>query len=118
FWAHLKYGEWIAAHGFFPLPDHEPLCAFTDKQAEMFDAMWLSQVAYHGLFRAGGAVAGGDAQRRFEGGVEFVRIAPALASLATVALLALAYRRVSNSVPWAIGGAFLVLLPLLTPLVQ
>lgn len=114
FWAHLKYGEWIVANR--TLPDHEPLCQFTDKQVPMFDAMWLTQVGYLGLFRAGETVAGGDAQRRFEGGVEFVRLAHVLASVMTVAFLALAYRRISDSVPWAIGGACLVVLLLLSPL--
>lgn len=114
FWAHLKYGEWLAAHR--TLPDREPLSPFTDKSDRMFDAMWLTQVGYHALFRAGGAMAGGDALRRFEGGVEFVRSAHLLAALTAVGLFGLAYRRVADSVPLAVVGMVLVLLTLLAPL--
>jgi hypothetical protein len=114
FWGHLKYGEWIVTHR--TLPTHEPLSQFTDQQTPMFDAMWLSQVGYYGLFRAGEAIAGGDAQRRLEGGVELVRLTHVLASVLTVTFLALAYRRISDSVPWAILGVVIVLLLLLAPL--
>ncbi len=117
FWAHLKYGEWIVANR--TLPDREPLNPFTEKQTRMFDAMWLSQVAYHGLFRAGWSVAGGDDTKRFEGGVELIRIAHLFAAVAAVGLFAFAYRRVADSVPWAIGGmVFVVVLMLSTFAVQ
>src|SRR5262245_47849006 len=47
FWVHLKYGERIASER--AIPDREPLSPFTDKEQRFFDAMWLSQVTYHGL---------------------------------------------------------------------
>src|SRR5262249_8498616 len=114
FWMHLKYGTWIVQER--KLPDHEPFCEFTHKQMKMFDAMWLSQVVYPGLFRAGELIAGGDAQRRLEGGVELVRLAHALVAVLMVAFCALAYRRVSDSVPWAIIGAVLLVPLMLGPL--
>lgn len=114
FWAHLKYGEWIVAHR--ELPKYEPLCQFTDKQMPMFDAMWLSQVGYHAVFRAGEAAAGGDARHRFEGGVELVRQVHVLAVVVALALLGLAYRRIGDSVPWAIGGVILAFIPMMAPL--
>lgn len=114
FWAHLKYGEWISAER--KLPDREPLSPFTDKHQPMFDALWLTQVGYHGLFRAGSSAAGGDAARHMAGGVEFIRIAHTLAAVATLALLGLAYRRVSGSVAWGAIGMLLVLGLMLTPL--
>jgi hypothetical protein len=114
FWAHLKYGEWIVANR--TLPDQEPLSPFTDKQTPMFDAMWLTQVGYYGLFRAGETIAGGDAQRQLEGGVELIRLTHVLVSLQTVIFLALAYRRISDSVPWAILGVFILLVLMLAPL--
>jgi hypothetical protein len=114
FWVHLKYGEWIAAHR--ALPGHEPLSAFTDKQPRMFDAMWLTQVGYHKLFRAGEALGGSDPARRFAGAIEVVRLAHLLAALAAVGLVGLACRRVADSVPWAILGMLFVLVIEPTPL--
>ena len=114
FWSHLKYGEWIAAHR--TLPDREPLSPFTDKQTPMFDAMWLSQVGYHGLFRAGESLAGGGARRRFEGGVEVIRLTHVLAAVAALGFFGLAYRRVSDSVPWGVGGMVFLVLPIVGPM--
>ncbi len=114
FWAHLQYGEWIVGHR--ALPDREPLCAFTDKNARMFDALWLTQVVYHQLFRAGESLAGGDPVRRFEGGVELIRLAHVLAAVATVGLIGLACRRAADSVPWAVLGMLIVLALMLSPL--
>ena len=108
FWAHLKYGEWIVANR--TLPEREPLSPFTDKQAPMFDAMWLSQLGYHALFCAGWSVAGGDDRKRFEGGVELIRLVHLFAAIAAVGLFAFAYRRVADSVPWAIGGMVFVVI--------
>lgn len=110
FWAHLKYGEWITANG--KLPDHEPLCEFTDKAAPMFDGMWLSQVAYHGLFRFGAAIAPGDDARRFAGSVEVIRLTHLLAGVSVVVLLGIAYRRRSDSVLWAVGGMVFLIAPI------
>ena len=114
FWVHLKYGEWIAANR--SLPGVEPLSDFTDKQKPMFDAMWLTQVGYHALFRAGESLAAGDAQRRFEGGVELVRLAHLLAAIAVVGFVGLACRRVADSVPWATGAMLFLLAAMLSPL--
>lgn len=106
FWVHLKFGEWIAAN--HKLPEQEPFSPFTDKQTRMFDSMWLTQVGYHGLFRAGQSVAGGDEWKRFEGGVELIRVAHGLTATLALALIGLAYRRAADSVPWALGGMALV----------
>jgi hypothetical protein len=114
FWAHLKYGEWIVAHQ--ALPTFEPLCPFTDHQTRMFDAMWLTQVVYHELFRLGQTSAGGDVRRQFEGGVEIERLVHAFTAVLALGLLGLAYRRQAGSVPWAIGGIVLVLVFLLSNL--
>lgn len=114
FWAHLRYGEWIAAER--ALPDREPLNPFTDKSRQMFDAQWLTQVGYHGLFRLGESLAGGDAGRRFEGGVELIRAAHLLAAVAFLGLIGLACRRASDSVPWATLGVLGTLALMLSPL--
>ncbi len=106
FWAHLKYGEWIVANR--ALPDVEPLNPWTDQQKPMFDAMWLSQVGYHSVFRLGAAIAGGDAQRQLEGGVEAIRLIHLLAVIAALGLFGLAYRHISDSVPWGIIGMVLL----------
>jgi hypothetical protein len=111
FWVHLKYGEWIVANR--SLPDREPLSPFTDKQTRMFDPQWLSQVGYHGVFRAGQSIARGDEAKRFAGGVEAVRLAHLFAAVAALGLLGLAYRRAADSVPWAVGGMVLVLVLML-----
>lgn len=115
FWAHLKYGEWVVANR--ELPKTEPLNPFTDKSKSMFDAMWLTQVVYYELFRAGESLAGGDdALRRFAGGVELIRLVHNFAVTAALAVLLLAYKRVSGSIAWAVGGVVLVVVFLLTPL--
>lgn len=115
FWAHLAYGEHVAARG--ALPDREPLSPFTDKGERMFDAPWLTQLGYHALFRAGGALAGGDAVRRLEGGVELVRVAHLLVAVATLGFVGLACRRAAGSVPWAAGGMLVVAVAMASPLV-
>ncbi len=112
FWAHLKYGERIAADR--AIPEHEPLCAFTDKQQRFFDSLWLSQVGYHALFRLGSAAAGGDARQQFEGGVEAIRLVHLFAAIAALALFGHAYRRVADSVPWGVVGMLLVLVLMLS----
>lgn len=114
FWAHLKYGEWLAANR--ALPDREPLSPFTDQRHRMFDAQWLTQVGYHALFRAGEALARGGDTRRLEGGVEFVRLAHQLAAVAVLGFVGLACRRAADSVPWAVLGILLTLALMLTPL--
>ncbi len=114
FWSHLKYGEWIAAN--HTLPEYEPLNPYTDKQARMFDAQWLTQFGYHKLFEASGKVAGSDPRKQIEAGVEAVRIVHAFVAVATLAFLGLAYRRVSGSVGWAPLGMLLVMILILSPL--
>src|SRR4051794_38496468 len=37
-WGHLKIGHWIVAHG--RLPSREPLCAFSDREAEYVNYYW------------------------------------------------------------------------------
>lgn len=114
FWAHLKYGEWIAANR--AMPDREPLGEFTDKDSPFFDALWLSQLTYHTTFRLGGALAGGDDRSRFEGGVELIRLLHLFATVAAVGLIGLACRRASGSVPWAAVGMLIVVVLMFGPL--
>jgi hypothetical protein len=99
-WGHLKYGEWIVHHREFPTS--EPLSPFTDKSFPMVHAGWLSQVAYHALFRAGAASAGGDSIRQLAGGVEFLRAEHQLVVFAIYAVMLAAMLRYGGSLPTAI----------------
>jgi hypothetical protein len=114
FWSHLKYGEWICTH--HRLPDVEPLNPFTDKEQPFFDAMWLSQVLYHAAFQIGQALGGSPPLRRFEGGVEMIRLLHLLVSITALGLFAWAVRRVSASPIWgliALIYGLVMLMPLL-----
>jgi hypothetical protein len=113
FWSHLKYGEWIVTHR--TIPTIEPLCPYTDKERPFFDAMWLSQVIYYGVFRLGEMVAGGSELQRFEGGVEAIRLLHVGIGVAVMALYAWSVRRVSGSPGWGAGAvvySIFMLLPL------
>jgi len=114
FWSHLKYGEWIVSHR--TLPTVEPLCPFTDKERPFFDAMWLSQVVYFGVFRGGEWLAGPPEMRRLEGGVEAIRLLHAAVGVVVLALFAWAVRQGSGSAAWGAGAVIyglVMLLPLL-----
>jgi hypothetical protein len=114
FWSHLKYGEWIVSHR--TLPTVEPLCPFTDKERPFFDAMWLSQVIYCGVFRWGESLAGPPEMRRLEGGVEAIRLLHAAVGVIVLALFAWAVRQGSGSAAWGAGAVtygLVMLLPLL-----
>jgi hypothetical protein len=111
FWSHLKYGEWIVTHR--TIPTVEPLCPFTDKERPFFDAMWLSQVVYYGIFRCGEMVSGQSDLQRFEGGVEAIRLLHLGVGVTALGLFAWSVRQVSGSPVWGaaavIYGIFMIL---------
>ena len=114
FWSHLKYGEWIVTHR--RIPEVEPLCPFTDKERPFFDAMWLSQAVYYGVFRCGEWLAGPSELRRFEGGIEAIRLLHAGVGVIVLALFAWSIRQASGSAAWGAGAVaygMVMLLPLL-----
>jgi hypothetical protein len=98
-WGHLKYGEWIWAHGC--LPDREPFTPFADQRALYVNFQWLCQALFYLLYHAGEMVAGGDAIRRTEGGVEWLRAFHAGVEVCRFVLLLVAFRRRSGSAPLA-----------------
>jgi hypothetical protein len=98
-WGHLKFGQWMVEHG--RLPRREPFCALADGQAPGLHAYWLVQSSLYLLYHTGELLAGGDAQQRMAGGVEALRTVLALVLLARCAVLLVAFRRLSGSLPLA-----------------
>lgn len=107
-WGHLKFGQWIVQHG--RLPECEPFCPFADPEPTSLHYAWLSQSVLYVIFHGGELLAGGDAARQLEGGVEMLRIAHALVALLRGAVLLLAFRRLTGSLPLACGGFVVMML--------
>ena len=93
-WVHLKYGQRIVETR--QLPDTEPFSPFTDKETNLVNAQWLSQVLYAAAFRAGEALHGGPADAKWLGGAELLRALHAVAVTAFLGLIGLAVRRASG----------------------
>jgi hypothetical protein len=110
-WGHLNFGRWVAEHG--RLPEHEPFCARSDPDAPALHAYWLFQWGFYQLYQAGGALAGGDAVRRAEGGAEVLRTTLALVLALRCLVLLLAFRRMGTPLPL---GCLLLLVMLATSL--
>jgi hypothetical protein len=98
-WGHLNFGRWVAEHG--RLPEREPFCARSDPDAPALHAYWLFQCGFYRLYQAGGALAGGDAVRRLEGGAEVLRTTLALVLALRCLVLLLAFRRLGAPFPLA-----------------
>ncbi|MBI1914037.1 MAG: hypothetical protein HYS12_04775 [Planctomycetes bacterium] len=115
-WGHLALGRWTAEHG--SLPHGDPFTPFAAPDRPV-SSSWLTEVGYHALYRVGEMLAGGDEKRRMAGGVEMLRVGHALLAVASLAVLLIAFRRVSASMPLACAGiALIFLLTLLTSSVQ
>ncbi len=97
-WGHLKFGEWIVAHG--ELAESDPLCPFADPASTPHHG-WLSQVIFYAIFHAGELLAGGDRLQRLAGGVDLLRLSHALIVTLRCVVLLVAFRRVSGSLPAA-----------------
>ncbi len=96
-WGHLNFGRWMSEHG--RLPQREPFCARSDPDAPALHAYWLFQWGFYQLFQAGGALAGGDAASRTEGGAEVLRATLALLLALRCLVLLLAFRRLGAPFP-------------------
>jgi hypothetical protein len=107
-WGHLDFGRWILQHRC--LPDREPFCQFSDPQPESLHSCWLSQAVWYGLYHCGELLAGGDAVRQMEGGVEMLRVMHALLAVLRCGLFLAAFRRLTGSMPLACAGVGLLLL--------
>ena len=79
------------------LPQHEPFCPWSDKEAPFVQFYGLSQTAFYAAYAAGAAVAGGDDVRRMAGGVAFLRLEFSLLILLRFVVVLLAYRRMTRS---------------------
>jgi hypothetical protein len=112
-WGHLALGRWTVEQG--KLPHGDPFTPFAapDRPTSSY---WLVQVGYYALYRAGETLAGGDEVRRMAGGVEILRAAHTFLALASLAVLLIAFQRVSASMPLACTGLVLVFLMSLGPL--
>jgi hypothetical protein len=92
-WGHWKYGEWIWQHG--RLPEREPFSAYSDAGRPLLDSWWLSQVAGYLIYA--------------RWGMEGIALFYALVETAKAALYLAAFRRVTGSLSWALGGLVLLL---------
>ncbi len=105
-WAHLKYGEWIVAHG--ALPEQELFSPFADPEATYGNMNWVSQVTFYLVYHSGEILAGGEELQRTAGGVQMLRTFHALLMVLKVGLVMLALRRSVRSLPLAVVGAVLL----------
>jgi len=101
-WGHLKYGQWIVEHKW--LPDREPFTPFSDQRQPFVNFYWLSQLLFYLVYHAGERAAGGDAIRRTEGGVEFLRALHAAVAVGQFLVLLAAFRLRSGSRAIACAG--------------
>lgn len=105
-WVHLKYGERIVETK--QLPETELLSPFTDKDAKLVNAQWLTQVLYALVFRAGETLHGGPADAKWLGGAELLRVLHAAAVTAFLGLIGLAAKRASGSSALAVIAMLLL----------
>jgi hypothetical protein len=105
-WGHLKFGQWIVVNRM--LPERDSSCPFTEEAPAGVNHGWLSQVVLALVFQAGESLVGADGQR-LAGGVDALRLLHALTVTLRCALLLIAFRRVSGSLPCA-GAALSVML--------
>jgi hypothetical protein len=118
-WAHLKFGQYIVTEG--KLPEHEK---FSGKYAEdkpYINYQWLAQAGEYLLFDFGRSLAAApqDTQDknkpvepedlRLGAGAALLATSLAVARTLQFLLLMLAFRRLTNSMASAVGGAALVL---------
>lgn len=115
-WSQLKYGEWITVNS--RLPEIEPFCAPAAEAQEATHTQWLTQVAFYHIYRLGAAIAGGSELNRLGGGVEMLRFALALLVLVRMTLLTIAFRRVTDSLGWALAAMGVSLLVTWSNLVE
>jgi hypothetical protein len=106
-WGHLKYGRWVAENG--RLPQRDPFCPLATFETESIHYCWLGQAGLYLVYHAGEVLAGGDALRRMEGGVELLRFGHSLLVVLRCAVLLLAFRRLTGSLPLACAGLVLLL---------
>ncbi len=112
-WGHLAYGRWMVERG--QLPAHEPFSSFSDQKAPYVNFQWLTQLGGYLVYRGGELLAGGDAVRQTEGGVQMLRAAHAVVTVLRFLVLLLAFRRLCGSLPLACVGIVVVLLFSLGP---
>jgi hypothetical protein len=106
-WAHLRFGEYIVQNR--RLPDHEMFNGdYADQTAPYINYQWIPQVAGYLLFDLGSRCAAPDDDARLGGGALLLTAAHAAVLAARLALLWIAFRRLTGSSGWASAGAALV----------
>jgi hypothetical protein len=105
-WAHLRFGERIATEG--RLFDREGFSGdFADQETPYIHFQWLTQLGMYYLFAAGRGLAGGDEDARLAGGALLLCVGHAAAVTLRLALLLVAFRRLTGSLPVAMAGVVL-----------
>jgi hypothetical protein len=106
-WAHLRFGEYIVQNR--RLPEHELFSGdYADQTAPYINYQWIPQVSGYLLFDLGSRCAAPDDDARLGGGALLLTAAHAAVLTARLALLWLAFRRLTGSSGWATAGAALV----------
>jgi hypothetical protein len=106
-WGHLAFGRWVVENG--RLPDRDPLCPFAEDHPTALHAYWLSQTGLYLLYHGGELLAGGDALRPAEGGVQLLRTLHALLVVLRCAALLGALRRLRCPLPLSLVGVAVLL---------
>lgn len=104
-WAHLRFGERIASEGLFARETFSG--DFAEQETPYVHFQWLTQLGMYHLFDMGRRLAGGDEDARLAGGALVLCTAHAAAVTLRLALLLLAFRRLTGSLPLALAGVAL-----------
>jgi hypothetical protein len=106
-WGHLQFGRWMAENR--RLPDHEPFSPFSEARARYVNFQWLAQAGLYLAYHLGEILAGGDWMRRMEGGAEMLRTAHLALVVLRFAVMLLAFRRLTRSMPLASASTAVLL---------
>ncbi len=104
-WGHLAFGRWVWEHG--QLPQGNPFRPATAADVPSNYYSWLSQTLYYGVYHVGEVLAGGDELRQMEGGVALLRFVHALLVAIRLAVLLLAFWRLTGSFRLGLFGMLL-----------
>src|SRR5438128_1522482 len=106
-WAHLRFGEMIVTE--HHLPENETFSGdYADQERPYVNFQWLAQTLNYLVYRLGAYLAGGDYEQQLAGGALALATEHALLVTLRLAVLLLAFRRLTGSSALAVLGIILV----------